>query len=227
MGQGAEVLGLTLKEVRVRPVRDAWERAEWDRLMDEHHYLGFRGMVGGGLRHVAEGPDGRWLALVGWAPGAFKVGVRDAWLGWAAEQRFRRLRLVANNTRFLVLPGCRIRNLASRALSLSTRRLSADMEALHGHPVLLAETFVDPKRFRGTCYLAANWTPLGMSRGYARARRLGGARPAEAVAGAGVGARCPGGPVGAGGSGCAGRGGWRAAAARAVAQPARLSPRGA
>ena len=170
MAQRAEDCGLTLKQVRVRPVRDAAERMRWDRLMNEHHYLGFRGMVGGGLRHVAEGPDGRWLALIGWAPGAFKVKVRDVWLGWAAEQQFRRLRLVANNTRFLVLPGCHIRNLASRALSLSTRRLSADMEARHGYPVLLAETFVDLKRFQGTCYRAANWMPLGMTRGYARTR---------------------------------------------------------
>ena len=153
----------------MRPVRGGAERAEWDRLMDAHHYLGFRCLFGGGLRHVAETADGRWVALVGWARGSFKVKARDAWIGWAPEQQFRRLHLVANNTRFLILPGMRGGNLASRVLSLSLRRLSADMEAARGHPVLVAETFVDPARFEGTCYLASNWTALGETRGYARA----------------------------------------------------------
>ena len=154
-------LNISLSAVSVRPVRDASERATWDRLMDAGHYLGFRGMFGGGLRHVVEGPDGCWLALLGWCAGAFKVAARDAWVGWAPEQQFRRLHLVANNCRFLVLPAGRVPNLASRILALSRHRLSDDMEALFGHPVLLAETFVDPSRFTGSCYLAANWTPVG------------------------------------------------------------------
>ena len=160
---------VSLSTLSVRPVRDAGERAAWDRLMDTHHYLGFRGMVGGSLRQVAETPDGIWVALLGWCAGAFKVKVRDAWIGWAPEVQFRRLHLVANNCRFLVLPAGRIPNLASRVLALSLRRLSADMEAACGHPVLLAETFVDPSRFTGCCYRAANWTPLGATRGFARA----------------------------------------------------------
>lgn len=130
--------------------------------------LGFRGMFGGGLRHVATAPDGAWLALLGWCAGAFKVGPRDAWIGWAPEQQFRRLGLIANNCRFLVLPAGRVPNLASRALALSTRRLSADMEAMFGRPALLAETFVDPGRFLGTCCLAAGWEPVGRTRGFAR-----------------------------------------------------------
>ena len=169
MGKPRSASKVALSEVSVRPVRGGAERAEWDRLMDAHHYLGFRCLFGGGLRHVAETADGRWVALVGWARGSFKVKARDAWIGWAPEQQFRRLHLVANNTRFLILPGMRGGNLASRVLSLSLRRLSADMEAARGHPVLVAETFVDPARFRGTCYLASNWTALGETRGYARA----------------------------------------------------------
>ncbi len=160
--------GVVLSEVSVRPVAGGAERAEWDRLMESHHYLGFRCLFGGGVRHVAETADGRWLALIGWQSGAFKVKARDAWIGWTPEQQFRRLRLVANNTRFLILPGARTWNLASRALSLSLRRLSSDMEAALGHPALLAETFVDPSRFEGTCYRASNWTELGGTRGYAR-----------------------------------------------------------
>ena len=167
-GGAAGGLGYPLSAVSVRLVSDPGERARWDRVMDDGHYLGFRGMFGDGIRHVAVGPDGAWLALLGWCAGAFKVKARDAWIGWAPEQQFRRLRLVANNCRFLVLPGGRVPNLASRALALSARRLSGDMEARFGHPVLLAETFVDPSRFSGTCYRAAGWTPVGRTRGFAR-----------------------------------------------------------
>ena len=101
---GKPVVGskVVLADVSVRWVRDGAERAEWDRLMDAHHYLGFRCLFGGGLRHVAETPDGRWVALVGWCPGSFKVKARDDWIGWLPEQQFRRLHLVANNTRFLI-----------------------------------------------------------------------------------------------------------------------------
>ena len=84
MGKARDGLGYSLSQVSVRPVRDAAERAEWDRVMDTGHYLGFRGMFGGGLRHVAAGPDGQWLALLGWCSGAFKAQARDGWIGWAA-----------------------------------------------------------------------------------------------------------------------------------------------
>lgn len=160
--------GVVLGGVSVRRITARAETARWDLLMERHHYLGFRGLVGGGVRQVAEAADGRWLALLGWHAGSFKVGARDRWIGWTREQQFRRLRLVANNTRFLVLPGVEIPNLASRVLGLSLRRLSSDMEAQVGHPVLLAETFVDPSRYAGTCYLASNWRVLGRTRGFAR-----------------------------------------------------------
>ncbi len=142
--------GVDLGGISVRRLTDRAESARWDMLMSRHHYLGFRGLVGGGVRQVAESADGRWLALLGWHAGSFKVEARDRFIGWTREQQFRRLRLVANNTRFLVLPGCRSPNLASRVLGLSLRRLSRDMEDQTGHPVLLAETFVDPSRFAGT-----------------------------------------------------------------------------
>ena len=167
MGRPIVRSNVLLADVTVRPVNDRSERAEWDRLMDAHHYLGFRCLFGGGLRHVAEDSTGRWLALVGWGPASFKVKIRDDWIGWLPEQQFRRLHLVSCNSRFLILPEMHDRNLASRVLSLSLRRLSSDTEARHGHPVFLAETFVDP-RFAGTCYRATNWTALGETRGYAR-----------------------------------------------------------
>ena len=156
-----------LRKVRVRPVRDIAEQRRWDRLVAKRHYLSFRGFYGKALRHVAMVED-TWLALLGWQAGAFKVGVRDAWIGWSREQQYSRLHLIANNSRFLILDAGRVPNLASRVLGLSLRRLSADMQALHGHPVLIAETFVDGSRFSGTCYRAANWQALGLTRGFSR-----------------------------------------------------------
>ena len=157
-----------LRDVSVRPVVGAVERRRWDALMSEFHYLPFKGLFGQSLRHVAV-CGGSWLALVGWTAGAFKVGVRDEWVGWSAERQYRRLKLIANNSRFAVLAGQgEVRNLASRVLGLSLRRLSGDMRAAHGFPVLLAETFVDPSRYSGVCYRASNWRLLGLTRGYSR-----------------------------------------------------------
>jgi hypothetical protein len=155
-----------LRRVVVRPIR-AEDEARWKELMACHHYLGFRVLVGNSLKYVATlGTE--WVGLLGWGSAAFKIGARDRWIGWSAEQQFQRLHLVANNQRFLILPGVRIRNLASRILGLSLQRLGQDWQAVYGHPVLLAETFVDPSRFVGTCYRAAGWLPLGQTRGYGR-----------------------------------------------------------
>ena len=97
-----------------------------------------------------------WRSLIGWQPGAFKLGARDRWIEWTAAQQFKRLHLIANNSRFVILMAERVPNLASRVLGLSLRRLSGDMEAAHGYPVLVAETFEDPGRYAGTCYRASN-----------------------------------------------------------------------
>lgn len=149
----------------VRPVR--WDEVErWDRLMEAHHYLGIRRLVGESLRYVAE-EGGKWLALVGWGSAAFKCGPRDRWIGWTPEQQWRRLRYIANNLRFLVLPEARRPNLASQVLGANLRRLSRDWQAVFGHPIVLVETFVDP-RFTGGCYRAAGWQELGSTKGYRR-----------------------------------------------------------
>ena len=167
MADGFQKTEVVVGEVEVRPARPD-ERRRWDALMSEHHYLGFRQFAGRGLRHVAVW-RGHWLALVGWQSGAFKCAPRDRWLRWHRSVQFRRLHLIANNTRFLILPvAAGVPNLASRTLGRSLRRLSADWEALHGHPLELAETFVDPSRFRGGCYDASNWRRVGRTKGFAR-----------------------------------------------------------
>lgn len=155
---------VSLDDMTVRPITPL-ERRRWEELMSEHHYLGYRQSPGEAIRYVAEW-KGQWVALIGWASCALKCRPRDEWLEWSAELRRERRRFVAANVRFLVLPGLRVSNLASKVLSLNVKRLSKDWEAFHGHPVVLAETFVDPAHFKGTCYLAAGWLSLGESRGF-------------------------------------------------------------
>lgn len=159
-----------LEEVEVRLVR-AGELERWQALLCAHHYLRDATMVGECLRYVAVSPSGEWLALLGWASASWHLAAREAWLGWSLEQRRRRLRLVAQNARFLILPEQECPNLASRVLALCCQRLCADWLRVHGHGVLLAETFVDPARFLGTCYRAAGWEALGRTKGFARAGR--------------------------------------------------------
>lgn len=159
----------SLQNLSVRPIRFE-ERSRWCALMREHHYLGFEGIVGESLCYVAT-ISSDWVALIGWGWAALKCSARDRWIGWSAIVRSRRLNLVANNVRFLILPGAKIKNLASRILSLNLKRLSSDWEKFHGHPICLAETFVDPSRFAGTCYKAANWLLVGRTSGFGRSHR--------------------------------------------------------
>ena len=164
------IISSHIQTVQVRPVEPG-EIPRWSSLMAEHHYLGTPALVGKSLRYVATVED-RWVALLGWSSAALKCAPRDKWIGWPAVFQWQRLSFLANNSRFLILPGFRIPNLASRILALNTRRLSGDWKQVHGHPVLLVETFVDPSRFAGTCYKAAGWTPLGQTKGFAKNARL-------------------------------------------------------
>jgi hypothetical protein len=156
--------------VEVRPIcRD--ERSVWDDLMGRHHYLGFRSLVGESLRYVAT-LQGQWVALLGWSAAALKCKVRDRWIGWPAWLQYQRLSLLANNSRFLILPDVEIPNLASRVLALNVKRLSRDWQQLYGHPIWLAESFVDPRYFQGTCYKAAGWSFLGYTHGFSKSAHI-------------------------------------------------------
>ncbi len=156
----------TIRTVQVRPVEPE-EVPRWSSLMAAHHYLGTPALVGESLRYVAT-VEGQWVALLGWSSAALKCGPRDRWIGWPAVFQWQRLSFIANNSRYLILPKVHVPNLASRILSLNTRRLSKDWQHTHGHPILLVETFVDPSRFTGTCYKAAGWIPLGKTKGFAK-----------------------------------------------------------
>ena len=166
-----------LRALVVRPIA-AEERLGWRVYMERYHYLGERPIVGEHLLYAAL-LDTELVALIGWASAALRSPARERFVGWGESTRRKRLHLVANNFRFLVLPWVRVKNLASRVLGANLRRLTADWQARWGHPVYLAETFVDTTRFRATCYRASNWVHLGESAGRQRRgnRYLYGATP--------------------------------------------------
>lgn len=153
--------------LEVRPVL-AVERGAWRRDMVRWHYLGDCTLVGESLRYVALAGS-RPIAWLGWAAAALHNGPRDQYLGWDRERKARRLHLVVNNVRFLMLPdAARAVVCASQVLAANLRRLGHDWQTAYGHRVLLAETFVDRARFRGTCYRASNWLYLGETQGFTR-----------------------------------------------------------
>ncbi len=163
---GARVESASPAPLLVRPIARPEYRL-WRQYMTRYHYLGAGPLVGESVRYAAfVGED--LVAVLGWAAAALHNPPRDRYLGWDAATRTRRLPWVVNNVRFLILPWVHVPHLASRILAANLRRLSRDWHARFGHPVLLAETFVDVSRFRGTCYRASNWRFLGHTDGFAR-----------------------------------------------------------
>lgn len=136
--------------------------------MEHHHYLAYEQPVGEHLKYLAwalhEGQP-RPIACLAWSSAPRHLGSRDLYIGWSAEARRRNIRFIAYNTRFLILPWVTVSHLASHLLGRMARLLSEDWERVYGHPIYFLETFVDPERFRGTCYRAANWVLLGHTTG--------------------------------------------------------------
>ena len=158
-----------LARVTVRLIEPE-ERKKWNALVEDRHYLDSR-LVGPTLRYVAE-VDGQWVGLLSFGQAAYHLRDRDDWIGWTNVQRGRRLSLIAQNTRFVLLHDRgQFPNLASRILSLSLKRLSADWQQSFGNPIVAVETFVDAERFSGACYRAAGWDRLGASSGFGRSRK--------------------------------------------------------
>jgi hypothetical protein len=158
-----------LDGVQVRLI-EPQERERFDRLLIEGHYLHSAEFVGEQLRYVAE-YQGQWVALLVWSAGAYKLKLREEWIGWSDRQKRRRLPLVVNNSRFFIPEPYHIPNLASKVMKLNLQRLSADWEQVYHHAVLMAETFVDPERFRGTTYQVSGWTLLGKTKGFQRSQQ--------------------------------------------------------
>ena len=160
-------LAVPLRELgpmEIRQVRRTPEEALVKSLVEQHHYLGYVHPVGEHLKHLVTA-QGRPIACFCWSSAPRHLGPRDRYIGWSKVSRKANIRLVAYQCRFLILPWVRVPHLASHLLSRMLRRLSADWESVYAHPIYFAETFVDPSRYRGTCYRASNWTYLGMTTG--------------------------------------------------------------
>ena len=158
-GRLSEILPL-----EVCQVRRSRDESLFDSLIETYHYLGYTQPVGEHLKYLISA-DGVPVACMAWSSAPRHIGCRDRFIGWSPEVRRKNIRFIAYNTRFLILPWVRVPYLASHILGWVTKRLSANWEQLYNHPIHFGETFVDPQRFRGTCYRAANWVVLGRTTG--------------------------------------------------------------
>ncbi|MBN1850244.1 MAG: DUF4338 domain-containing protein [Deltaproteobacteria bacterium] len=157
----------SLAPVKLKSVRNTQLEHLYNSLIQEHHYLGFRQIVGNHLKYIAFIED-KPVACLGWGSAAWSVKSRDAFIGWDKSTKEKHLHFIANNTRFLILPWISIKYLASKVLALSAKRISDDWLKIYNHPIYLLETFVEQDRFKGTCYKAANWTRVGQTKGIAK-----------------------------------------------------------
>lgn len=153
-----------LRPLEIRQVRRAADEGLFNALLAQYHYLGYQQPVGAHLKYLVWGA-GRPLACLAFSSAPRHLGARDRFIGWSAAARQRNLRFLAYNTRFLILPWVAVPHLASHVLARVTARVSGDWQQLYAHPIYFLETFVDPARFRGTCYRAANWRVLGRTTG--------------------------------------------------------------
>ena len=153
-----------LGPLEIRQVRRTPEEALFNSLLQQHHYLGYTQPVGEHLKYLVWA-GGRPIACLAWCSAPRHLGSRDRFIGWGPKARLANIRLLAYNTRFLILPWVQVPHLASHLLGRMARMLSADWQRLYGHPIYFLETFIDPQRFRGTCYRAANWIHMGVTTG--------------------------------------------------------------
>jgi hypothetical protein len=157
-----------LSPIQIKPVEDRSEFDLFKCFLSAYHYLGFSGTVGENLKYMAYDSSDRPLACLLFGSAAWASGPRDGFIGWNRDQRSKNLSLTTNNTRFLILPWVSVKYLASHILSKVCQRIKDDWTAKYGHPIYLLETFVERDRFEGTCYKAANWTRVGMTKGRSR-----------------------------------------------------------
>jgi hypothetical protein len=158
---------LTFQQVRRTPAEPLFNS-----LIEQYHYLGYTQPVGEHLKYVVSAGQ-RPIACLAWSSAPRHLGCRDRFIGWSAAARRQNVRFLAYNLRFLILPWVRVPHLASYLLGDMARRVPQDWTVLYGHPVYFLETFIDPQRFRGTCYRAANWISLGRTTGRGKADQTG------------------------------------------------------
>jgi len=164
-------------------VRRSTEESLFNSLLEQHHYLGYERPVGEHLKYLVKA-SGQVIACLAWSSPPRHLKLRDRYLGWSEEARRRNVHLLAYNTRFLILPWVRVPHLASHILGRMAKIVPQDWQRIYAHPVYWLETFIDPSRFRGTCYRAANWQVIGTTQGRGhRAPTLEQTRPVKQMLG--------------------------------------------
>jgi hypothetical protein len=153
-----------LQPLEFEQVRRTAQEPLFNSLMEQHHYLGYEQPVGEHLKYLVWA-EGRPIACLAWSSAARHLGSRDHYIGWDAAARRSNIRFIAYNTRFLILPWVKVEHLASHILGRMAARISDHWQQMYGHPIYFLETFIDPARFRGTCYKAANWVLMGKTTG--------------------------------------------------------------
>lgn len=153
-----------VQPLEIRQVRGTPYEKSFNGLISQYHYLGYSHPVGESLKYIVY-TGGRAIACFAFSSAPRHIGCRDRFIGWSGDIRRKNLHLVAYNSRFLILPWVRIRNLASHLLGRISKVLSADWQRVYNHPVYFLETFVDTEKFKGTSYQAANWRYLGATTG--------------------------------------------------------------
>jgi len=160
-------LGGPLRAVRpleFRQVRRTPDEPLLNSLIEQYHYLGYTQPVGEHLKYLVYAGQ-RPIACLAWSSAPRHLGCRDRFIGWSIEARRKNIRFLAYNPRYLILPWVQVPHLASHILGCMAKILPRDWTRMYGHPVYFLETFVDPQRFRGTCYRAANWVVMGRTTG--------------------------------------------------------------
>ena len=162
----------TLTPITLRRVVSKEDRADWKAALQAHHYLGYTHPIGAQLGYlvVSEARQAPLGCLLFSASAAWALAPRDRWIGWDAKQRQRLLPFVLRQDRFLIFPWIVVPNLASHVLALATNQIGDDWLHVYGYRPVLLETFVDPTRFAGTCYRAANWQFVGHTAGRQRTK---------------------------------------------------------
>lgn len=143
----------------------------WNEIIEHYHYLGYKPLVGAQIRYLIHS-ENNCLGAISFSAAAWKIEPRDKYIGWNSEMRKTNLPYVVCNSRFLILPWVKSKNLASKVLSLSAKRIARDWFENYGFPPVLLETFVDKERFLGTCYKAANWRYVGQTKGRGKLDRF-------------------------------------------------------
>jgi hypothetical protein len=152
------------RPLEFQQVRRTAEEGLFNGLLERYHYLGYTQPVGEQLKYLVWS-GGRPLACLAWSSAPRHLGPRDRFIGWDRAARKRNIHFIAYNTRFLIMPWVQVPHLGSHVLGQMARRVADDWQQVYGHPIYLAETFIDPSRFRGTCYRAANWIVVGQTTG--------------------------------------------------------------